>query len=224
MRIVSISDTHSLIPLYNIPEGDILIHCGDLTNVGSIFEFVRFIKWFNSFNHPYKICIAGNHDIGLEKQRQLSEQMFKESGIIYLRDSSIEIGKLKFYGSPWTPKFFNWAFMLCNDEVSKITRDNIPDDVNVLVTHGPPHGILDFIKSKTNKNHLGCKFLLERILNLNNLKLHLFGHIHDSYGYCKIKNVLFANCSVCTEQYKPTNFPIVIDYDEKKKLFSIVKI
>jgi Icc-related predicted phosphoesterase len=218
MKIVCISDTHTQLDKVNIPDGDILIHAGDLTYRGNVQEISKELfelyKYKNKFDKI--IVCAGNHDWLAEKSPQLMKDMCDNFGITYLSDSGTEVKGIKFWGSPWQIEFNDWAFNLPSGQPLKEKWDLIPDDTDVLITHSPPLSILDYIEEFNPRSgvmstrHLGCIDLYERIQKLNNLKLHVFGHIHFSHGSNKIENVTFVNASVCTEQYKPINLPITV--------------
>ena len=122
----------------------------------------------------------------------------------------MELEGLKFWGSPWTPVFFNWAFNLERGDAIAERWGRIPDDTDVLITHGPPAGILDKIISPTGIICPGCDDLAERVAGLS-LKLHIFGHIHEGYGQEQIGDCLHVNASTCNDSFKPLNPPIVID-------------
>src|SRR5690625_1620059 len=143
MKIVAISDTHGRHADIVFPKGDMLIHAGDVSSRGTRTQVADFIDWFARQPHKYKIFIAGKHDFFLE---QADVQEIKElipEGIIYLNDSGVEIEGIKFWGSPVTPWFYNWAFNRDRGEEIKQHWDLIPDDIRVLITHGPPSRILD---------------------------------------------------------------------------------
>lgn len=212
MRLVCISDTHSLHENVILPEGDILVCAGDITNDGSILDLHSFLNWMkNLYVDTYKkiIVIAGNHDLCFEQQPSLSRNLVKDSGLVYLQDEFIDIEGLKIFGSPNTPFFCNWAFnKQRGKELRKIWKQ-IPNETNILITHGPAYGILDTI-TPTSEN-LGCEELYKRIQKLPNLKISICGHIHGGYGMTKINNITYINASICTERYEPINLPIVID-------------
>lgn len=217
MRIVCISDTHEQEEEIELPEGDVLIHSGDITNRGSLFSLDKFLSWMKAQSFRHNVLIAGNHDLNFQNTNHAkSVQMCKDYGITYLQDSSTEINGMKIYGSPWQPFFCNWAFNLSRGKEIAKKWDLIPADTNILISHGPPHGILDLIEGSPSNNgrdlHQGCQDLYDRIQDLKELKLHCFGHLHLNGGKTEVhNNVIYANAAICTEEYKPTNKPVVLD-------------
>lgn len=202
MKIVAISDTHTYHDYIDLPEGDVLVHTGDFSFQGNREEYDRFVDWFAKQPHPYKVFIAGNHDRILEK-----EKLPVPDGVYYLQDTSLVIDGIVFYGSPWQPEFCNWAFNLPRGRPLAEKWGKIPEDTEVLLTHGPPHKILDHCPG----GNVGCEDLLERVLKLPNLKYHVFGHIHESYGIEVFGTTTFVNASSCTGRYRPINNPIVLE-------------
>jgi len=174
--------------------------------------FNQFTQWFSKLQYKYKIFIAGNHDFGFEKIRKSNEIGISiPHGVIYLEDEMVEIEGLKIYGSPWQPEFHNWAFNLPrNGDQIKFKWDSIPDDTDILITHGPPFECLDI--TPTNQR-VGCELLKIRLDDLKP-KLHVFGHIHDSYGIKYTSDTLSVNASICNERYQPINKPIVVEVSE----------
>jgi Icc-related predicted phosphoesterase len=212
-RIVCLSDTHNCNEQIAVPDGDILIHSGDATITGTLPEIKLFNEWFAELPHRYKIFVAGNHDWLFEQDREAAESLL-DAGILYLQDSAVEIERLKFYGSPWQPRFFDWAFNLNRGpEIAEKWR-SVPDDIDVLITHGPPNGILDGVMTKWGTENAGCEELKRRVAEIGSfgrLKLHVFGHIHSGYGVREEAGIRFVNASTCDEQYRPTQPPIVTD-------------
>ena len=175
MKIVTIADTHGLHnQLKNIPDGDILIHAGDLTNIGEIDDVIKFNEFLGKLPHRKKIVVAGNHDFCFEKEPGTRDLL---TNAIYLEDSEVTIGGIKFYGSPWTPRFGNWAFMLfrCGEQL-KYRWDLIPNDTDILITHGPPLGILDTVLPRDE--NVGCELLIKKVQKVKP-KYHIFGYIHS---------------------------------------------
>jgi Icc-related predicted phosphoesterase len=213
MKICLISDTHFSLPEIK-EESDLLLHCGDIScgrSVENQFLFIKneFYPWLDSLPIKNKVFIAGNHDWLFEKNMQPSDV---PHNCHYLQDSSIEINGLKIYGSPWTPYYFNWAFNsnkhLLNTEEDLIKIfDKIPLDVDILMTHGPPRGILD----ETEKERWGSVALLNKIKTLQNLKLHCFGHMHENETLFEWNNIKFINCALSNNENKLTKNPIYIE-------------
>ena len=213
-RIVCLSDTHNCNEQIAIPDGDILIHSGDATINGSDQEVVEFIYWFASLPHRRKIFVAGNHDWLFEVDNRHARRLLSETNIVYLQDSSTVTEGLNIYGSPWQPRFFDWAFNLNRGPEMVEKWKLIPEDIDILITHGPPNGILDLVPRKGWDENAGCEELrkkVEDIAKLGRLKLHIFGHIHCGYGTHEEFGVRFVNASNCDESYQPSQPPIVID-------------
>lgn len=217
MKIIAISDTHCYHRrIKAIPDGDILIHAGDITSCGEIGALDDFAHWMKELPHKHKVFIAGNHDMTLQRECVIRDEllkMFKDCGLIYLQDSTIVIDGISFYGSPWQPEYHSWSFNLPR-KGKELTKkwDAIPDDTNVLITHGPPHMILDEApRGVFDFENVGCEILANRIWELPKLKAHIFGHIHNSRGIRKELGVQFVNASICTEAYNPTNLPQEIE-------------
>lgn len=208
MRLVFVSDTHDEYD-FDVPSGDVLIHCGDFTEHDEIEEYTRFDAWMKSQPHKHRIFIAGNHELSVERIPAMVDNLLPSA--TYLRDSGCEIGGLKFWGSPWQPWFYDFAFNFPQDdggEAALATWAQIPPDTDILITHGPPRGILDYIPRK-NSNR-GCPHLLERVQSVRPL-VHAFGHIHVGNGVEKIGQTIFVNSSICDEQHRPWRKPHVID-------------
>jgi Icc-related predicted phosphoesterase len=213
-RIVCLSDTHNCHELIDVPDGDILIHAGDATIQGTDYEIEQFLAWFTRWPHPHKIFVAGNHDWLYETDNRRARLMTAHFNIKYLQDSFIEIEGLKIYGSPWQPRFFDWAFNLNRGPELAEKWALIPLDTDILITHGPPNGILDEVERRFGIERTGCEELRSRVETLarfGNLRLHIFGHIHCAYGEDERFGVRFVNASTCDEQYAPTQPPVVID-------------
>ncbi len=216
MRITFLSDTHSSqkwIPNDDLVGGDIIIHSGDFSNRGYFNEVEDFLYWFSNLNYTYKIFIAGNHDFLFEDNpNKSSDLLSKYPNLIYLQDSGIEIEGIKIWGSPWQPVFFNWAFNLPRNGPELLDKwKMIPGDTDILITHGPPHGILDNLPDGFN---CGCEVLFEEVTKYINPRVHVFGHIHNGYGYREINGTLFINASSLDEDYKYKNKPINIELTE----------
>jgi Icc-related predicted phosphoesterase len=189
----------------NIPSGDVLIHAGDFSAHGTLDNAVEFNEWLGTLDYEHKIVIAGNHELCFEKSPEKAEKLITNA--VYLKDSSIVIDGMKFYGAPWQPTFYNWAFNLDRGDEIKQKWDMIDEDTDVLITHGPLFGYLDRV---IEGEHVGCEELTKAVQRIKP-KLHVCGHIHGGYGVDQIGSTLLVNASTCTERYDPINEPIVID-------------
>jgi Icc-related predicted phosphoesterase len=207
MKIIAISDTHGLHGALKIPDGDVLVHAGDLTRHGALEDVIDFNDFLGSLPHPHKIVIAGNHDFCFEKDRKACEEAL--TNCIYLQDEEAIIDGVKFYGSPWQPWFYDWAFNLERGPEIRAKWDLIPEDTNVLITHGPPFGIGDLT---FQKDHAGCQDLLEVVEKIKP-GLHIFGHIHEGYGITSNGKTTFINASSCDQLYQPVNPPLINEFD-----------
>ncbi len=207
MRLVILSDTHGYHDAIDVPDGDVLIHAGDLTKRGEPHEIEAIDRWLARLPHRHKIVIAGNHDFLFQDEPSTARSLIKHAR--YLEDEASEIEGVRFYGSPWTPEFFDWAFMLPRGEPLRRKWEKIPEGVDVLITHGPPHGILDMT---VRGEAAGCEALAERVAELGP-RLHVFGHIHEGYGTQDAPDgrTRFMNASICTFDYRPKNVAMVFD-------------
>lgn len=208
MIIDCISDLHGFLP--ELQGGDLLIIAGDLTARDLKSQYEIFNDWLRKQNYKKIVIIGGNHDGFLEKNAV--EGRFFSVGY-YLEDAQTEFEGVKIWGSPWTPTFYDWHFMKDRGKEIREKWELIPKDTDILITHGPPYGILDKVEisSKGDKSkHAGCMDLMDIIPTLPNLKLHVFGHIHESPGVEEIRGTKFVNATIMNQSYKPVNKPIRI--------------
>jgi len=249
MRIVAISDTHAQHRDVTLPEGDVLVFAGDFMTCGRKFAEVQsFAEWFMSNPHPYKVLVAGNHDRLMENRAELclNEFLTRDSNppgkvFAYLKDSGCEINGIKFWGSPVQPWFCDWAFNVHRGAPIRAVWDKIPNDTDVLITHGPPYGhgdqswpepveyTYEGCRSRIIRpasEHLGCEELIKAVERVKP-KVHIFGHIHGGYRTSGLTEqecerlmlpyngipTKFYNVAICDEQYSPVNPPTVIDLE-----------
>mmetsp|Transcript_24397 Transcript_24397/g.51126 ORF Transcript_24397/g.51126 Transcript_24397/m.51126 type:complete len:415 (+) Transcript_24397:105-1349(+) len=238
-RWVCVSDTHGAHGrmAYPVPAGDVLIHAGDFSRMGEMRELEQFCEWMRSLPHEHKIVIAGNHDVAMDESfnasgfyklfhlfnnkavdnnRAARELVRSYDAFTYLEDTSTEVLGYKIYGSPWQPEFCNWAFNLPRGPDCASKWRDIPNDTDILVTHGPPVGHGDLC---TSGLRAGCVDLLAEILKRAKKPIshHIFGHIHEGYGCTRMGDTLFLNASTCTFGYRPSNPPLVFDLPSKFK-------
>lgn len=211
MKIVCISDTH----LYHedtgarqpvIPQGDLLIHSGDGTFRGNVQEIERFLDWLGKLPHPHKILVAGNHDWLFQTVPERARAMIPP-GVTYLENQETTIEGLRIYGTPWTPTFMKWAFMAERGHRLKDKYRGIPEGIDILVSHGPPKGILDQVP---DGEHVGSYELFEVVRRIKP-RLHCFGHIHHGHGRLELDGTLYVNAAIVDEAYDASNDPIVVE-------------
>lgn len=201
MKILHLSDTHGQHKnLRSLPEADVIVHSGDFTFAGSKEEAYDFMNWFCNLPYEHKVFIAGNHDMcmyGADHIGGLSKNVH------YLNSNSVVIDGMKFYGIP--------MFMEdCMDGKLDMLIQNIPDDIDVLVTHMPPKGICDIADYGKGPEHRGNAALAEHLKALHPT-CHLFGHEHDAYGTATIGNVIYSNACVVDSRYNLINNPTIIN-------------
>lgn len=222
-RIVAISDTHerNLNTQWDIPDGDIFIHAGDLTARGSLDSLARMARQISRLPHRYKIMVGGNHDRSLalndpEIVRKARESLYPH--MIYLQDETVEIMGIRFYGFPWLPYHAGVVpeFRCFNLENTYEKIIEIPIDTDVLITHGPPSGILDLAR---DGDRIGDPALTSTVMYSIMPRVHIFGHCHEGYGRFPFiynynfpsQRIDFYNVSGCDADYKPANPATVID-------------
>jgi Icc-related predicted phosphoesterase len=204
MRIVAISDTHELHRELAVPPGDLLVHAGDFTFFSKRpWMYRSFDLWLGELPHRHKIIIPGNHEYLLEDPRQRRAI----TNATLLVDSGVEVGGLKIWGSPVTP-LYGGAFGKSKAEDRKKHWALIPKDADILITHGPPLGILDH--GPRSERLEGCPELREAVLQARP-QLHVFGHIHAGYGTLRTPNTIFVNASLLGDSGSPDREPVVID-------------
>lgn len=205
-KIVIISDTHKRSPM-DLPKGDILIHAGDF-DIRDEFELNYIINWFNSLDFENIVFIGGNHDLYLEQLFKAEIEPIVPKNIYYLCNTEITIEGIKIWGSPYSPAFSQgWAFNGFIDDLRKIW-DNIPSDIDIVITHCPPFGIND----QVNGISQGCPALRDRIKEIKPKYL-IHGHIHEGYGVYQDENTVYINASLMDGFQSMVNKPIVIDYE-----------
>lgn len=201
---------HGKMKSNTVPKGDLLIIAGDISMGGTLREVMAFNKWLgeikDNFTHGI-VFTPGNHDWLFEQDPALGKRLITNAKV--LLHEPTEINGYKIFGSPYTPEFCDWAFNVPRGEELKTKWDQIPEDTQILITHGPPLNILDRLIHSSER--VGCKDLSNRIDLLPNLELHSFGHIHYSYGIECHNGVTYVNSSICDEQYRPMNAPIIVD-------------
>ena len=228
LTVTLISDTHAKHNRLrdDLPGGDLLIHAGDFMTSGyHAHEARNFFEWYDKIvTYDTKVFIAGNHDRIMQNEpEKMKGELTGYKTIEYLEDDWMGMyydgpnGEhhediVRIYGSPWQPEFFQWAYNLPrNGEELKAKWDAIPENMDILVTHGPAWGFLDDTEGRRG-THLGCELLAERIKTIKP-KIHVCGHIHSGYGHYFDGHTHYFNASVLNEQYMYTNAPWHFEWD-----------
>lgn len=221
MKITFISDTHNLHDKLKIQPCDVLVHCGDVTTHGTRKELFAFLKWFEVQPATRKLFVAGNHDFCLDHNINrvdyvtIDDIYYHAPTVEYLCHTKVEVGNVKFYGHPYTPIYGNFAFM-DNEENLKEHDKLIPSDTDILITHGPPFGIMDLT---TGKEPAGSFSLLNETLIRVIPDIHAFGHIHEGYGIAHYGEVQQINAANHTWLWKGEPYcpPISVEYEKGGK-------
>jgi Icc-related predicted phosphoesterase len=210
MIISAISDTHGR--PFTIPPCDVFIHAGDITAGGSLQETATFAVWLaQQTQAKHKLITPGNHDAVFQQEPDLVRHVF--SGIAtVLIDESVTIDGVMFHGSPWTPPFMNWSWMMAENGLAEVYK-RMSEDVDILFTHGPPYGIFD---TGYQEPHVGSKSLGSAVAH-RMINHHIFGHLHHDGGnslYSPEETHLettFHNVAACDDAYKLVRQPIIIE-------------
>jgi len=229
LRVVCLSDTHNKHDQLEVPLGDVLVHAGDFSSTGTPDQLQRFAEFMAAQPHKHKLVIAGNHDVILDLakyERTLCKRFHERlcakepvdaaavkssfasgEAFTYLEEQLVEIEGVRFYGSPHSPAFHDWAFGPERGPESRAVWSRVPEKVDVLVTHGPPLGYGDLCRSG---NRAGCYSLLCAVHRVRP-SFHVFGHVHEGAGVFSDGTTTFINASNCDFFYRATNPPIVFD-------------
>lgn len=197
MIVAAFSDCHwQYEKIKEFPKADMCIFAGDSCGSGyNAYEVYSFFDWFKKLPYENKIVIPGNHDRHIYRFTKLVKDIYNKDGIKLLIDEKININGVSIYGTPWCPRFGNWAYMADEEELKNIFS-LIPNNIDILITHTPPKNVLD--------SDFGSSALLEEI-KIKKPKHHIFGHIHENYGSVKKYDTKFYNVSICDEDYEPVN-------------------
>lgn len=219
MKILCMSDTHGRLPNLNLQNIDLVLHAGDWTYrnkldyIGQIEDFeTRFLPWINNIRKKVPFYwTLGNHETFYEYLRDDTfKKDMKKSGL--LLDEYTVVNGLKIWGNPWTPYFCGWGFNEYDTPqgLGEIYK-KIPEDVNIIISHGPVYGIHDIVEYPHSK-HAGSKELASRVKEIKP-KLIVSGHLHDdaNYGWIKREETLYIGASLANEKYEFSRNPITIE-------------
>lgn len=220
MRIVFISDTHenNLATKWAIPAGDVLIHAGDATARGKPESLGKFGRMMSELPHRFKLFVPGNHDRLFADQPEVGVSILAAHGVITLMDESIVLPNgLHVYGMPWIqgdPNLLPRDYATFTVLDIKEHTSKIPEYLDVLITHQPPHGVLSRC---LDGEELGSSQLMTELTYRVHPRVHVFGHVHEQWGWTTLNDQatpLFINAAMCDPRNQPATPPIVIDLDE----------
>jgi Icc-related predicted phosphoesterase len=215
MKFSCISDTHGIPDKLKIESSDFIIHSGDILKKYKLEQVEEFVHWYSNLPAKYKILVAGNHDRFMTREKQTFLDMIKDK-IIYLENSGIELEGIKFWGSPsvkWCGPYKHFTFM--DETEAQEIFSQIPPDTDILISHGPPYGILDSDSELDGTYHHGSKALLERILQIKP-RYHVFGHVHRNYGQFQNEHTIFINSCIVSNDEIPENNPFVFEFNGRQ--------
>lgn len=218
LKIWFISDTHTRHAELDVPQADVVIHCGDEANVRkpsmNKLQSASFFDWFEKLDFETKIFVPGNHSTAIAEGLLQPKDY---PSVRFLIHEKMELRGFRIFGSPYTPTFFDWAFMKDREELDHYWAE-IPADTDILVTHGPPKGIRDVTRSWETKEpiHVGSLKLTRHVLNRICPRIHAFGHLHDEVGIQNFgtetrNGIQFINCSCVDLQGELVNHGIVVE-------------
>ncbi len=213
LKVCIISDTHNRLDRFELPPADILIHCGDWTLEGNHEELQLFYRSLKRIRDNYKhvLVVPGNHDRIAKYKPYMVDALFKKSSVTLLIDKGVVIGGKRFYGAPWVPFCGYWAFEYDNEETAESHWSKIPNNTDFLITHTPPHTILDLSANKWANGNAGCPVLAKHVERVKP-KFHAFGHIHEGYGMVEYADTTFINAASLKRDYYQQNEPVLIDF------------
>jgi Icc-related predicted phosphoesterase len=214
MKIVAISDTHGFHNKLTVPDGDMLICAGDFSMKAKALDVQEFAEWFNKQPHEFKVIVAGNHDMACEPWNDWTHETFLPA--VYLNHEEATVGGLRIFGSPFSSSIYEpspWSFDYNpKGPRSEALWSQIPDHLDILITHGPPKGILDKVakthpREDANVGDVNLLYHVKRALP----RAHVFGHIHEGAGAYESDcwTTKFYNACICDAKYKPTN-PVTV--------------
>jgi Icc-related predicted phosphoesterase len=214
-KFCCISDTHGIHRGLDIEPCDFIIHSGDIFRKSKIEDILDFIDWFSSLPAVYKVLVAGNHDRFIDREK-LNFLKLIEDKIFYLENSGIELEGIRFWGSPsvkWCAPYRHFAYS--NEAEAEEIFSLIPENIDILITHGPPFGILDSENGWDGITHHGSKSLLKNVLSIKP-KYHIFGHVHKDYGIFKNEHTVFINSCILNNNETIVNMHNTFYFDIEK--------
>jgi Calcineurin-like phosphoesterase len=208
LRLVVLSDTHGRHRDLEVPEADLLIHAGDFTRHGKEHEVAAFGAWLAQQPHAVKLVVPGNHDLLCQQDPERARELLP--GARLLLGEGGHFAGLSVWGSPWQPWFKDWAFNLPRGPLLAEHWATAPADLDVLITHTPPAGVLDVT---WRRQAVGCEDLTAALSRLRP-RLHVFGHIHEARGRALLPTGgLALNACNLNLLYRPAHPVWLLEWD-----------
>jgi Icc-related predicted phosphoesterase len=217
MRMVLTSDLHGDLP--TVPPCDALLVAGDLCPISDhdpAFQarWLRdeFVPWLAATPARMRLFVAGNHDFVFGYAPHLLAGV--EWPGTYLQDAGFTWEGVAFWGSPWATDLPGWPFTAPEEQLAGHFA-KIDPATRVLVVHGPPFGYGDGVERRGRSDPLpvGSKSLLSAIEELPELRLVVYGHIHEGVGIYRNGGVTLMNVARMDREYRPTNPLRVFDLE-----------
>jgi len=209
LKIVCTSDTHNKHRHLSVPDGDVLVVAGDISDTGRKEKLEEFNEWLGELPHKYKLVVSGNHDLLYEFDHGSMDNVLTNA--TYLENSEVTIEGLRIWGVPWKALHFGKKNNIEPELVGKTKWDLVPDGIDILITHIPPHGIRD---TKPGGRQLGSEPLLEALKRVKP-RYHIFGHVHDQYGWhtetWDQHEIIFVNAAAIIDFGNALNPPLVFE-------------
>ncbi|MFB6294422.1 MAG: metallophosphatase domain-containing protein [Candidatus Nanohaloarchaea archaeon] len=202
MDIVALSDTHGRHDRIDVPDGDILVHAGDITRRGTLAEVRGFREWLDSLPHRHTVVVAGNHE-PVDLPGGHAAVAAALGGIHYLAGRSVDIDGVTVWGAPWQPG--DWPQLLGIGR-SHDPGHAIPADADVVVTHAPPRGLRD----RAVLGHRAGSRALRDAVAAAAPEHHIFGHVHNARGTATWRGTRFTNAAVCDVIRRPRHDPVTL--------------
>jgi Icc-related predicted phosphoesterase len=207
VKIVCLSDTHRLHRTIDVAlKGDLLIHAGDFTFFCEEAHVLRdFNEWLGELPFRHKVVVPGNHERIMYQRPEIRRLITNATLLV---NESVTIEGVRLWGSPVTCD--DDAFGCSSAEERRALYESIPDGTDIVITHGPPYGVLD-VEFQSKGIHRGCPELLAAIQRVNP-QVHIFGHVHASRGAKHIGETTFINAAMLGWSGDLENKPISFEF------------
>jgi predicted phosphohydrolase len=209
VRFVVLSDTHNQHDRITVPDGDVLLHLGDVADKGQLTHIRSFAPWFSQLPHGSKFIIPGNHDrvLGSPDAINLAEEYQNIERCKLLLDETVTVHNIRIHGTSWDSS--EW------EDFSAWPADStVSPPIDILLTHLGPYHV---------RSNGGSRALLQQVVQ-RRIPLHLFGHFHYGRGSETHQGTTFINCATTGNDSKTLAPPVVFDFDPVTRKLSHVDV